>query len=45
MNTLIGILLFLAGGGVGFVLACTGIAHMAVKMERGGKTSERKGKV
>lgn len=45
MNILIGVLLFLAGGGIGFVLACTAVVHMAIQQEKEGKTSERKGKV
>lgn len=45
MNIFVGILLFLAGSGVGFVLACTGVVHMAIKLEKEGQKSERKEKV
>lgn len=40
MNIFIGVLLFLAGGGFGFVLACTGVVHMAIKLEKEEKASE-----
>ncbi len=45
MNIVIGVLLFLAGGGVGFVLACVGMVRMTIKLEREGKKSERKNEV
>lgn len=45
MNIFVGILLFLAGSGVGFVLACAGIVNMAIKLEKEEKANEQKGSV